>query len=256
MTKDYYTGSLASLKEFWEEKGETKSFEKEYSIRLEGIKKTVNEIRTYLRGRHILDVGCGPGIAASLFPTDSRVIGLDFSISMLRSAKNRIPHLVQGSAFHLPFPACSFDVVSCLFVASDYSDKTGIFNEAHRVLRENGFLLFADYSLNDGHWKFKRTIRPLMGEKCNIFLDNETFLSNEMRNAGFGVRETKHVQFRTSFKLERYVTSEDEMNRLKANNLDLWIDVQRCIENMKIDREFILIIGTKSKSNDRSPKIS
>ncbi len=254
MAKDYYTDSFASLKEFWERKGKTKSFEREYSIRLEGIKKLVGEIRTYARGKNVLDIGCGPGIAASLLPTDSKIIGLDFSISMLRSAKNRIDNLVQGSAFHLPFCDCSFDAVSCLFVASDYSDKTGIFDEAHRVLREKGFFLFADYSLDDEHWKFKRTIRPLMGEECNIFIDNESLLSNYMRNSGFWVKEIRCVQFRTSFKLERYVMSKVEMNRLKTSNPDLWNDVQRCMKNMKINREFVLIIGTK-QSNDRSQRV-
>jgi len=245
MTKDYYTGSFAGLKEFWEEKGKTKSFESEYSIRLGGIKQIVNEIGPYLRGRLVLDIGCGPGIAASLFPANSKVVGLDFSISMLRSAKNRIPHLVQGSAFDLPFHDCSFNVITCLFVASDYSDKTGVFYEAHRVLQENGLFLFSDYSLNDEHWKFRRTICPLMGERCNIFLEDEASLSGEMRKAGFRVQETKHVQFRASFKLERYVRSEDELNRLKTINQDLWDDVQRCIKNKKIGREFILVIGVK-----------
>jgi len=245
MAKDYFTDSFVSLREFWEEKGKTKSFEREYSIRLEGIKQIVKEIRAYLGGRLVLDVGCGPGIAASLFPANSTVVGLDFSISMLRSAKNRILHLVQGSAFNLPFRDCSFNAITCLFVASDYSDKAGIFYEAHRVLQENGFLLFSDYSLNDEHWKYKRTIRPLMGERCNIFLEDVASLSNEMRKAGFRVQETKHLQFRTSFKLERYVRSKDEMKRLKTNNLNLWNDVQRRIKNKKIDREFILISGVK-----------
>jgi len=245
MTEDHYTNSFTSLKEFWEQKGRTKSFERDYSIRLEGIKQIANETRIYLRGRLVLDIGCGPGIAASLFPADASVIGLDFSISMLRNARNRIPDLVHGSAFNLPFPECSFDVVTCLFVASDYSDKASIFREAHRVLRENGFFLFSDYSLNDEHWKLKRTIRPLMGERCNIFLRDEAFLSNELRKAGFRIQETKHVQFCTSFKLKRYVRSKDEMNRLRTNNPDLWNDVHHRIENKKIDREFILVISAR-----------
>jgi ubiquinone/menaquinone biosynthesis C-methylase UbiE len=245
MKADYYTDSLSSLKEYWEEKGRTRSLEKEYSIRLDGIKQIVNEVRPYLRRRLILDVGCGPGIAASLFPASSRIIGFDFSISMLRTARNRIDHLVQGSAFNLPFRSCSFNVVTCLFVTSDYSDKTGIFGEAYKVLQENGFLLFSDYSLKDEHWKLKRTIRPLMGDRCNIFLKDEGFLSNEIRKAGFKVQEIKHVQFQTLFKLERYIKSEEEMKQLQAKNPDLWNNVQRCIKNKKINREFILIIGAK-----------
>jgi len=241
----YYQGSFARLKEFWEEKGRTKSFEREHSIRLEGIKQIVNEIRTYLGGRSVLDVGCGPGVAASLFPVDSTVIGLDFSISMLRSAKSRVTSLMQGSAFNLPFRESSFDAVTCLFVASDYSNKTGVFYEARRVLRENGFLFFSDYSVNDEHWKLKRAIRPVMGEKCTLFLRDENSLSSEMRKAGFEVKETKHLQFSTTFRLEMYVRSEDEMNLLKMTNRDLWNDLQRCIRRKKIEREFILIIGAR-----------
>jgi SAM-dependent methyltransferase len=242
---EYYKGSFAGLKEFWEERGKTKSFEREYSIRLEGIKQIANEIRTYLRGRLVLDIGCGPGIAASLFPADSKVIGLDFSISMLRNAKSRIACLTQGSAFSLPFRECSFDVVTCLFVASDYSNKTGIFHEARRVLRENGFLFFSDYSVNDEHWKLRRAIGPIMGETSTIFLGDEETLSSEMRKAGFEVKETKHLQFSASFKLERYMRSEDKMKLLRISNPDLWNDLQRCIRNRKIKREFILIIGAK-----------
>jgi ubiquinone/menaquinone biosynthesis C-methylase UbiE len=245
MKADTYTGSLTSLKKYWEEKGRTRSLEKDYSIRLEGIKQIVNEISTYLRGQLVLDIGCGPGIAASLFPVGSRIIGLDFSISMLRNARSRIRHLVQGNALNLPIRSCSFNVVTCLFVVSDYSHKITILSEAHRVLQENGFLLFSDYSLQDEHWKFKRTIRPLMGDRCNIFLKHEGPLSNDIRKAGFKVQEVKHVQFHALFKLERYVKSEQEMKQLKTKNLDLWNDVQRCIRNEKINREFILIIGTR-----------
>jgi ubiquinone/menaquinone biosynthesis C-methylase UbiE len=245
MMAENYKGSFVGLKEFWEERGKTGSFERDYSIRLEGIKRIVDEIRSYLRDRLVLDVGCGPGIAASLFPVNSRVVGLDFSISMLRSAGNRVQHLVQGSAFNLPFHDFSLDVITCFFVASDYSDKTGIFDEAHRVLGDDGVLLFSDYSLNDEHWKFRRTIRPLMGEQCSIFLKDEGFLSREMEKAGFEVQDTRHLQFCAPFKLERYVKSEDEMSQLEASNFDLWKDVQRCVRNKKIDREFILIIGVK-----------
>lgn len=249
---EYYQGSFAGLKEFWDKKGRTKSFEREYSIRLEGIKQIVSEIRTYLSGRSVLDVGCGPGIAASLFPVDSKVIGLDFSISMLRNAKSRITGLIQGSAFNLPFCESSFDAVTCLFVASDYSNKTGVFCEARRVLQENGFLFFSDYSVNDEHWKLKRAIRPVMGEKCSLFLRDENSLSSEMRKAGFEVKETKRLQFSTSFRLEMYVRSEDEMNLLRMTNRDLWNDLQRCIRDKKIEREFVLIIGARKRAPQNS----
>ena len=245
MDENTYKGSIPDLKEFWEDKGKTKSFEKEYAIRLEGIQRIVAEIRPYLQTHLILDIGCGPGIAANFFPVNSRVIGLDFSPSMLRSAKGRIPTLLLASAFELPFRKCSFDVVTCLFVASDYSYKTSIFSEAYRVLRESGFLLFSDYSLNDEHWKFRRTIRSIMGETPNLFIEDEAFLLNQMKRAGFKVEKITQVQFNASFKLERYVRSEDEMSRVRKQDLDLWNDLQRCVKSKEIEREFILIVGVK-----------
>jgi ubiquinone/menaquinone biosynthesis C-methylase UbiE len=192
--QDYYTGSYLGLKEFYEERGRTPSWEGRYSIRLEGIKRIISDIRPYLLGRLVLDIGCGSGIPASLFPADSSVIGLDFSSSMLRRAKNRISQLVQGTVFNIPFSDRSCDAVTCMFVASDYSRKEGIFHEVYRVLRKNGFLLLSDYSLNDGHWKFRRIIRPLMGERCNIFLKNGSFLSEEIKKAGFDVQQSKRLQ--------------------------------------------------------------
>ena len=242
---EYYKGSFVGLKEFWEERGETKSFERDYSFRLDGIKQIVKEVGVYLRGRLVLDVGCGPGVAASLFPVDSRIVGLDFSISMLRNAKSRIACLLQGNGFSLPFRDCSFDVITCLFVASDYSNKTGIFYEAHRVLREDGFLVFSDYSVNDEHWRLRRAIRPILGEEGTIFLGDEESLLSEMRKAGFEAKETRHVQFAASFKLDRYVRSVDEMDLLRTSNLDLWNDLQRCIRSKEIEREFLLLVGAK-----------
>jgi SAM-dependent methyltransferase len=243
--QDYYAGSYLGLKEFYEERGKTPAWERRYSIRLGGIKRIVSDVRPYLLKRLVLDIGCGSGIPASLFPTSSSVIGLDFSSSMLKRAKNRIAHLVQGTVFNLPFSDRSCDAATCMFVASDYSEKEGIFHEAYRVLRKNGFFLFSDYSLNDGHWKFRRIIRPLMGEKCNIFLKNEGFLSKEIKKAGFDLQRSKRLPFQAPFKLKEYFKAKDEINRLRAKLPDLWNEVQHCVRSKEINREFILIIGRK-----------
>jgi ubiquinone/menaquinone biosynthesis C-methylase UbiE len=248
MPDDYYAGSYAGLKEFWEQRGGTAAWEREYSIRLEGIRRIVSEVRPYLRGRLVLDIGCGSGIPASLFPAGSRIIGLDFSTSMLRRAKNRMPLLVQGSGLSLPIIDSSCGATTCLFVASDYSEKAGIFCEAYRVLQKNGFLLFSDYSLNDGHWKLRRTIRPLMGERCSIFLKDSFSLSEEMRKAGFKVEQAKRIRFQAPFKLERYIKMESELSRLKEKLPSLWNNMQGSIRTKKIQREFILIIGRKETS--------
>jgi len=247
MKKSFYKGSMGSLKEFWEDKGRTGSFERGYHIRLKGISNIVNKVREFIDGKLVLDIGSGPGIVERFFPQNTKVVGLDFSISMLRSAKKRIPQLVRGNAFNLPFRDEAFEAATCFFVASDYSVKNGIFSEAYRILQDNGFFLFADYSPNDEHWIFRKKIRPLLGESCNIFTESKESLSNKLECAGFKVQETELIRFNPEFELGWYVKSEKELEQLKETDSILWEYVQSRIGN-KIKREFVLLISKKTAS--------
>lgn len=238
-----YKGSVESLKDFWERRSE--SFERDYGIRTEGIVRIVNEIAELIKGRLILDIGCGPGIAGKLFPGNSNTVGLDFSISMLRSAKNRIRQLVLGDSLNLPFGSETFQIATCFFVASDYSQKDGIFSEAFRVLQDKGLLLFADYSFGDAHWKLRRRIRPVMGESSSIYIEDGKTLSNRLEQIGFKVREAKLIRFDAAFELRRYVRIETELQLLKETDPDLFTHVQGLTERKRIRREFILLVARK-----------
>jgi len=238
-----YKGSVESLRDFWERRSE--SFEKDYGIRTEGTVKIVNEIAELIEGRLVLDIGCGPGIAGKLFPGNSDTVGLDFSISMLRSAKNRIRQLVLGDSLNLPFGNETFEIVTCFFVASDYSQKEGIFSEAFRVLQDKGLLLFTDYSSGDAHWKLRRRIRPVMDESRDIYIEDEETLSNKLELTGFKVQEAKLIRFNATFELRRYVRTETELQLLKETDPDLFTHVQGLTERKRIEREFILLVARK-----------
>ena len=244
-----YKGSLNSLKEFWEDKGRTESFERGYHIRLEGISNIVDKISNFIDNKMVLDIGCGPGIAASLFPQNAKIIGLDFSISMLKSAKHRIPQLIHGSIFDLPVVDEVFEVVTCFFVASDYSVKDGIFSEAYRVLENNGLFLFSDYSPNDEHWILRRRTSPLLGESCNIFIESGESLKNKLERAGFKVQKTEFIKFNPQFELGWYIKSEKELEQLKDTEPSLWEYIQHRMNNKKISREFILLFSRKQARN-------
>lgn len=172
-------------------------------------------------------------------------MGLDFSISMLRSAKNRIRQLVLGDSLNLPFGSETFEIVTCFFVASDYSQKKGIFSEAFRVLQEKGLLLFGDYSSGDAHWKLRRRIRPVMGESCDICIEDEKTLSNKLELTGFKVQEAKLIRFNAAFELRRYIRTETELQLLKETDPDLFMHVQGLTERKRIKREFILLVARK-----------
>jgi len=238
-----YKGSVESLRDFWERRSE--SFEKDYGIRTEGIAKIVNEIEELIKGKLVLDIGCGPGIAEKLFPRNSSTVGLDFSISMLRSAKNRIRQLVLGDSLSLPFGSETFQVATCFFVASDYSQKERIFSEASRVLQDKGLLLFADYSPRDTHWMLRRRIGPIIGESSSIYIEDGKTVSNKLKQTGFKVREAKVIRFNAAFELGRYVRTETELELLKETDPDLFKHVQGLAERKRINREFILLVARK-----------
>jgi ubiquinone/menaquinone biosynthesis C-methylase UbiE len=240
-----YKGSIESLRNFWETR--SRSFEKDYSIRTEGIIKIAQEITGLIRGKTVLEIGCGPGILANLYPKGTDIIGLDFSTSMLRRAKSRIGQLVLGDSLSLPFDRGAFEVVTCFFVASDYSEKEDIFSEAHRALKDRGLFLFADYSSRDGHWVLRKRIRPVLGESCSIYIEDQETLLKELKAAGLKVQVAKLIQFSASFELRRYLKSEAELQRLKEVQPSLFKNIQHLMERKIVRREFVLLVSSKQR---------
>lgn len=246
MKESFYKGSIGSLKEFWEDRGRTGSFERGYHTRLEGISSIVRRVARFIDGKRVLDIGCGPGVVASLFPRNTEVVGSDFSVSMLRSAKDRIQQLIRGNAFNLPFRNGVFEVATCFFVASDYSSKDGIFSEACRILAKGGLFLFADYSPDDEHWILKRRIRRLLGESCDIFIEGAESLRTRLERSSFKVQETESIGFNQRFELGWYTRSEKESAQLEKTDPRLWKHIQHLMKGKKIGREFTLLISRKN----------
>jgi ubiquinone/menaquinone biosynthesis C-methylase UbiE len=238
-----YKGSIELLRDFWERR--SASFEKDYGIRQKGIVKLANETAKLIDGRLVLELGCGPGIIARFYPRNAEVVGLDFSSLMLKRAKKRIQKLVLGDTLSLPFRSETFEVVTCFFMASDYAAKENIFSEAFRALETGGVFLYADYSPDDEHWRLRREIRPTLGESCDIHIEGSKELSEKLKHVGLIVHEAKLIRFSAEFRLERYVKSRNEIQRLKEISSNLWKRLKVCAESGRIEREFILLISRK-----------
>ena len=109
------------------------------------------------RPLRLLEVSCGRGgglgalLAAA--PDKFDATGLDVAASAIahcsRSQTDRL-RFVEGSALDLPFANGSFDVVLNVEASNDYGDRLRFFEEAARVLTDDGIFLYAESLKSEG----------------------------------------------------------------------------------------------------------
>ncbi|MFA6485899.1 MAG: class I SAM-dependent methyltransferase [Candidatus Magasanikbacteria bacterium] len=96
-----------------------------------------------IKNKKILDVGAGTGrLSVRLSKMGASVTALDVSEKMLaklKSKSNKIESVI-GDAESLPFPDNSFDIVVAAFLIVHLKDPRRFFDEAYRVLKEDGVL--------------------------------------------------------------------------------------------------------------------
>jgi ubiquinone/menaquinone biosynthesis C-methylase UbiE len=100
----------------------------------------------------VLDIACGPGaFALAVAPRVRLVRGVDLTPEMLRRARGfqaekQIANaaFMQGDAEHLPFPAHTFDLVSCQCAFHHLPKPQAVLHEMVRVAKPEGRLLIID----------------------------------------------------------------------------------------------------------------
>jgi ubiquinone/menaquinone biosynthesis C-methylase UbiE len=103
------------------------------------------ELLGNVKGKKILDFGCGTGIYAKLLTKKgAKVSGFDISKTMLDIAKKENPKLDLkfGSGYKIPFKE-KFDIVNCSLVLEHIKDWNKAFKEVYRVLKPNGIFVFS-----------------------------------------------------------------------------------------------------------------
>lgn len=107
-------------------------------------------------GRRVLDVGCGNGyVLRGYAHHGATAVGVDLTRTALGLTRRRFalaglpaPALVEASAELLPFPAASFDAVTCMGVVHHTPDDARAIRELIRVLRPGGRLMLMVYHRN------------------------------------------------------------------------------------------------------------
>jgi ubiquinone/menaquinone biosynthesis C-methylase UbiE len=127
-------------------------------VRLDAVRACLGP----LRGRRVLDLGCGKGRFAMPMAADgATVIGLDRSGAMLSGGTG--PGRVLGSARRLPFADGAFEAVIAIEVFEHLPAIDEVLSEVRRVLRPGGVLAIVDK--NAGSWNARRPWLPNLAVK-------------------------------------------------------------------------------------------
>ncbi|EST09191.1 Methyltransferase type 11 [Kalmanozyma brasiliensis GHG001] len=106
------------------------------------------------RDAYILDVGCGPGTITTSFLKhipNGRIVGVDTSADVIGSAAKRLSSLPESdlgsrctfaiaSAYDLPYPESTFDVVYCHQMLLHLPEPVRALREMRRVCKPDGLV--------------------------------------------------------------------------------------------------------------------
>ena len=121
-----------------------------------------------LRGKLILDAGCGPGTYGMILAQErNNVIGLEISppatkVARQRANEKKVKFLpVVGDLERLPFKDSSFDICFCGWVLHHFPDTSASVAELSRVLKPGGKLALAEPNESNLAMRFSRFVEDL-----------------------------------------------------------------------------------------------
>jgi 2-polyprenyl-3-methyl-5-hydroxy-6-metoxy-1,4-benzoquinol methylase len=118
--------------------------------RLEMNNPAMFEVLGDIKGKKLLDIGCGEGLNTRLMAEKGAiVIGVDFSREMIKLALEEEERENLGIEYHVA-DACdleifgdkTFDVVASFMAIQDVEDYGGAIKEVSRVLKDDGRFVF------------------------------------------------------------------------------------------------------------------
>jgi SAM-dependent methyltransferase len=170
-----------------------------------------------LRGRRVLDVGCGTGRFAEVLATrfGARVFGLDAEPGMLAVARARkVPGLVfkQGHAERMPFKDGWFERATMILVCH-LVERPAVFAEIHRVLGEEGVLVLATFEPGYFPRYYLNEYFPSLLEIDLARFPSGEQLERELAATGFPEIEVE------AFDREAVISRSDALARIRGRHI-------------------------------------
>ena len=133
----------------------------EFSRAEDAQRKILRRLRRLVRGKRVVDIGCGTGKYAALLAAQTKsYTGIDRSLEELRIARKRAVHghvrFLHADATALPLPAQSADLVLASWVfgtIKTLSRRALALREAERICAHGGRIIFIE---NDVGGSFER----------------------------------------------------------------------------------------------------
>ena len=180
---------------------------------LDPVTRAVAELGD-LRGRRVLDVGCGPGTILGQLMRAYGVdaVGIDASPQMIEAARRETPETQEfhvARAEQLPFDDATFDAALARWVVH-HVDRPRAFGEILRVLRPGGRLVITTTDPDAVHTHWMTPFFPsLVSIERGRFPSGEA-LTGELESAGFDAVQV------VPFVLERRLTRDEALEKLRG----------------------------------------
>lgn len=188
-----------------------------------GIPTQFAQIKT---GDTVLDLGSGAGndcfVARAIAGETGKVLGLDFSDTMLEKARENVKKLgftnvefVKGDIEKMPIPSDSIDVVVSNCVLNLVPDKRKAFSEIYRVLKKGGRFSISDVVIKGTLPKGLKDDAVMYAGCVSGAIQKEEYLGI-INQTGFNtVTVNKEKEIELPEELLRNYMNEDEFGEFK-----------------------------------------
>lgn len=172
------------------------------------------------RGKRVLDVGCmGGQISRLIQEQNNEVWGVEINEraaaeAIRRGIRVKVADVEKG----LPFDSASFDVVYAGELLEHLYDTRTFFLDAHRVLKQEGTLLFSTPNLNS----FENRMRVIKGDYLsNVGAYPEDHHGQNVRI--FNLSKIREICYSTGFEIKdvRGIFTEEPSSKLLSIPLGL-----------------------------------